>query len=43
MPIKSRLAEMHAEITEWRRDIQENPELMYDTHLTTRAACSSPS
>ena len=35
MPIKNRLAEMHAEITEWRRDIHENPELMYDTHRTS--------
>ena len=34
MPIKNRLAEMHAEITAWRRDIHENPELMYDTHRT---------
>ena len=34
MPIKNRLAEMHAEITSWRRDIHENPELMYDTHRT---------
>ena len=35
MPIKYRLAEMHAEITAWRRDIHENPELMYDTHRTS--------
>jgi hippurate hydrolase len=34
MPIKNRLAEMHAEIAAWRRDIHENPELMYDTHRT---------
>ncbi len=34
MPIKNRLAEMQAEIAEWRRDIHENPELMYDTHRT---------
>ncbi|MDP3961887.1 MAG: M20 aminoacylase family protein [Pseudorhodobacter sp.] len=34
MPIKNRLAEMHAEITAWRRDFHENPELMYDTHRT---------
>jgi amidohydrolase len=34
MPIKNRLAEMHAEITGWRRDIHEHPELMYDTHRT---------
>ncbi len=34
MPIKNRLAEMQAEITAWRRDLHENPELMYDTHRT---------
>ena len=34
MPIKNRLAEMHAEIAGWRRDIHEHPELMYDTHRT---------
>ncbi len=35
MPIKNRLAEMHDEITGWRRDLHENPELMYDTHRTS--------
>ncbi|MGI9356420.1 MAG: M20 aminoacylase family protein [Rhizobiaceae bacterium] len=35
MPIKNRLAEMHPEITAWRRDLHENPELMYDTHRTS--------
>jgi amidohydrolase len=35
MPIKNRLAEMQAEITAWRRDLHENPELMYDTHRTS--------
>jgi amidohydrolase len=34
MPIKNRLAEMQDEIAAWRRDIHENPELMYDTHRT---------
>jgi hippurate hydrolase len=34
MPIKNRLAEMHADITEWRQDIHRNPELMFDTHRT---------
>jgi len=34
MPIKNRFAELHAEITEWRRDIHANPELMFDTHRT---------
>ena len=35
MPIKNRLAEMQAEITAWRRDLHENPELMYDVHRTS--------
>ncbi|MBC7739194.1 MAG: amidohydrolase [Candidatus Saccharibacteria bacterium] len=35
MPIKDRLAEMQPEIAEWRRDLHENPELMYDTHRTS--------
>ena len=34
MPIKNRLAEMQAEITAWRRDLHENPELMYEVHRT---------
>lgn len=34
MPIKNRLAEMHAEITGWRRHLHENPELMFDVHET---------
>jgi len=35
MPIKNRLAEMQPEIAAWRRDLHENPELMYDTHRTS--------
>jgi len=34
MPIKNSFAEMLPEITEWRRDFHENPELMFDTHRT---------
>jgi amidohydrolase len=34
MPIKNRLAEMHTEITGWRRHLHENPELMFDVHET---------
>jgi len=34
MPIKNRLAEMHAEITEWRQDFHRHPELMFDVHRT---------
>lgn len=35
MPIKNRVAELHDEITAWRRDIHENPELLYDTERTS--------
>lgn len=34
MPIKNRLAEMHDEITGWRRHLHENPELQFDVHET---------
>jgi hippurate hydrolase len=34
MPIKNRLAEMHSEITGWRRHLHENPELQFDVHET---------
>ena len=27
---------MHGEITVWRRDFHENPELLYDTHRTSK-------
>ena len=35
MPVKNRLAEMHDEITAWRRDLHEHPEILYDTHRTS--------
>lgn len=35
MPVKNRLAEMHDEITEWRRDMHENPEILFETHRTS--------
>ena len=34
MPIRNRLAELHSEITKWRRHLHENPELMYELHET---------
>ena len=34
MPIKNRFAELHGEITEWRRDFHAHPELLFDTHRT---------
>ncbi len=35
MPVINRFAEMLPEITAWRRDIHENPELLFDTHRTS--------
>ncbi|SFU07293.1 M20 aminoacylase family protein [Sedimentitalea nanhaiensis] len=34
MPIKNRLAEMHDEITGWRRHLHAHPELMFDVQNT---------
>jgi hippurate hydrolase len=34
MPIVNRIADLHGEITEWRRDIHAHPELQYDVHRT---------
>ena len=34
MPIINRIAEFHPEITAWRRDFHQNPELLYDVHRT---------
>ncbi|MBO0346587.1 M20 aminoacylase family protein [Roseibium limicola] len=34
MPIVNRLAELHEEITAWRRDFHENPEILYETVRT---------
>ncbi|XDA96814.1 M20 aminoacylase family protein [Sulfitobacter sp. LCG007] len=35
MPVKNRFAELHDEITAWRRDIHENPEILFETHRTS--------
>ncbi|MEP2718783.1 M20 aminoacylase family protein [Pseudophaeobacter sp.] len=35
MPVKNRFAELQKEITEWRRDIHENPEILFETHRTS--------
>mgnify|MGYP000149153342 CR=1 FL=1 len=35
MPIKNRLAETHAQITEWRRHLHTIPELQFDLHQTS--------
>ncbi|MFD1509039.1 M20 aminoacylase family protein [Lacimonas salitolerans] len=34
MPVRNRLAEMHDEITAWRRDLHEHPEILFDVHRT---------
>ena len=34
MPIINRVADLHGEITAWRRDIHAHPELLYDVHRT---------
>jgi hippurate hydrolase len=34
MPIVNRIADLHSEITAWRRDMHAHPELRYDVHRT---------
>jgi hippurate hydrolase len=34
MPIVNRIADLHGDITAWRRDIHAHPELLYDVHRT---------
>ena len=34
MPIRNRFSELLPEITDWRRDLHENPELLFDVHRT---------
>jgi len=34
MPIVNRVAALHPEITQWRRDLHAHPELLYDVHRT---------
>jgi amidohydrolase len=34
MPIINSVTALHAEITAWRHDLHENPELLYDVHRT---------
>ena len=42
MPIINRIANLHDEVTEWRRDLHANPELQYDVHRTAGVVTSSP-
>jgi len=37
MPIVNRVADLHDEITAWRRDLHAHPELLYDVHRTAAA------
>ena len=37
MPIVNRIADMHGEITAWRREMHMHPELLYDVHQTAAA------
>ncbi len=37
MPIVNRIADLTAEIIEWRRDLHAHPELLYDVHRTAGA------
>jgi hippurate hydrolase len=34
MPIVNRVADLHTDITGWRRDLHAHPELLYDVHRT---------
>jgi amidohydrolase len=34
MPILNRIADLHSEVTGWRRDIHAHPELLFDVHRT---------
>ena len=35
MPVKNRFAELHDDITVWRRDIHQHPEILFETHRTS--------
>ncbi len=35
MPVKNRFTELLPEITAWRRDLHENPEILFETHRTS--------
>ncbi|MGL4290130.1 MAG: amidohydrolase, partial [Phreatobacter sp.] len=34
MPIVNRISALHDEVTAWRRDLHEHPELQFDVHRT---------
>ena len=35
MPVKNRFAELQKEISEWRHDIHQNPEILFETYRTS--------
>jgi metal-dependent amidase/aminoacylase/carboxypeptidase family protein len=35
MPILNRIAEFHAEMTQWRHDIHAHPEMAFNEHRTS--------
>ncbi|MEW9919125.1 M20 aminoacylase family protein [Marimonas sp. MJW-29] len=35
MPVKNRFAELHDDITAWRRDFHMHPEILFETHRTS--------
>src|SRR4051812_22693745 len=40
MPIVNRVADLHTEITGWRRDLHAHPELLYDVHRTAASVAA---
>lgn len=34
MPVKNRFAELHTDITAWRHDLHQHPEILFETHRT---------
>ena len=34
MPIINRVADMHQDVSQWRRDLHANPEILYDVVRT---------
>lgn len=41
MPIKTRFAELQADITGWRRHLHQTPELQFDVHNTAAVVAGS--